>query len=323
MKNKIKKVNNLIKQFGIIFLIKYIFYRITKDDKAYIDLCYKYLLNEIRPVIEKYKDEKIQTIENIGGKIPVWVCWWQGYDNMPNICKMLYNRLKKMLPENAILTLITLDNYLDYTNIPPKIVEKFNSGKINMTTYSDILRNSLIKEHGGMWIDSTIYCAKKIKKEFLIESKWWSVNLYNDNAKIENLGQKITERKWSGFIQKGNKGNLLNNFVYDAFLLYYEKNDILIDYFIQNLIIKIAYNELPNIKKMIDENPINNINVYDLYNHIDEEYNPDKYNEWIKNTTFFKLTYKRQYNERNNERKINYYGKIKNICEMGEKNFNE
>ena len=31
-------------------------------------------------------------------KIPVWVCWFQGEENMPELNKICYNRLKQVLP---------------------------------------------------------------------------------------------------------------------------------------------------------------------------------------------------------------------------------
>ena len=224
-----------------------------------------------------------------------------------------------MIPENAELILITLDNYLNYANIPDYIVKKFNDGLITYTTYSDVLRNYLIRDNGGLWIDSSVFVSNKISKEFIDSNEWWSANLCNNNNNIVNFGQKISQRKWSGFLQKGTKNNLLNNFVCEAFELYYMNHDVLIDYFIQNLFIRIAYDNIVNIQNIIDKITVNNTHVYSLYDNIDLAFDKKQYDLWNEDTIFYKMTQKRSYNEFTNDEKLTYYGKIKSICEESEK----
>lgn len=320
MKNKLRKIKNIFKEFGITFSIKYLYYKAFHKDEKYIELVYKVLFKDISPLIDKYKgiSEEKGTIEK---NVPIWVCWWQGYENMPQLCKMLFNRIKQMAPNNSDVVLITLDNYLEYAQIPNLLVEKFENGNISMTTFSDILRNYLIRDNGGLWIDTSVFVSKNISENFLKSDKWWSVKLYDKNATICNLGQKISERRWSGFLQKGAKGNILNSFVSEAFLIYFKKHDIIVDYFIQNLFIKIAYNNIPSIKNIIDGIPSNNINVYSLYDNIDEEFNEISYSEWNSNTSFYKLTQKREYNINTENGKMTYFGAIKKICEEGAKEY--
>lgn len=319
MGRKVAKIGKIFKQFGFVFSMKYLFYKCMHKDEQYIQLIYNYLLKYLDPLIKKYnKIEKKTVISNSSYKYPIWVCWWQGYNNMPELCKMLFKRLKNMIPINAELKLITLDNYLEYAKIPSSIIKKFENKNISFTTFSDVLRNYLIRDNGGLWIDASVFVSNNISKDFLENEEWWSINLYDKNASICNLGQKISNRKWSGFVQKGEKNNLLNSFVCDAFTLYYEKHDIIIDYFIQNLFIKIAYDNISIIHNMIDNIPINNVNVYKLYDNIDKEFNQAKYNEWNSNTIFYKLTQKRQYQINTRDNKITYFGAIKKICEESE-----
>ncbi len=37
------------------------------------------------------------------------------------------------------------------------VLEGFETGKISVQTFSDILRFNLLKNNGGMWIDATIF----------------------------------------------------------------------------------------------------------------------------------------------------------------------
>jgi hypothetical protein len=322
MGNKISKIVRFYRQFGLVFSTKYYFYKLFKKDKKYINLVYRYLLEDNAEIIEKYRSLNNFKKDNHCKKLktPVWVCWWQGYDNMPSLCKMFYKRLSEMLPDNAELILVTRDNYLKYASIPDVIRNRFEQGCISMTTYSDVLRNYLLRDNGGLWIDASVFVSKEISEEFLKNRDWWSVNLYEKNANIENLGQKITERKWSGFLQKGTKGNILNSYLCDSFVKYYENHNCLVDYFIQNLYIKAAYENIPQIRDMIDRIPNNNIDVYSLYDNIDKPFNENLFNKWNSGTTFYKMTQKREYKSYIDGR-MTFFGAVEKICggEHGEK----
>lgn len=310
---KISKAFQYIKQFGLLFSIKCAYYRALKKNDKYIKLLSNYLAADNAEVLQKYNKHR-RSKKLSSDELYVWVCWWQGYDKMPALCKMLFNRLQEMLPSEAKLILITHENYLEYASIPEYIREKYEKGLITMTTYSDILRNYLLRDNGGLWIDSSVFISKKITKEFLSSKEWWSINTRDDKSKIENLGQMISRRRWSGFLQKGVKGNLLNSYLCDSFEKYYKNHNYLIDYFIQNLYIKVAYDNIPEIKEMIDNIPRNNVNVYSLYDIIDDKYSDDKYKELTENTTFFKLTQKRNYCINDCDGDLTYYGAIEKIC---------
>ena len=320
MINRLRKIKALTKQFGIVFSIKYCLYKFGRKDEKYIQLVYDRMYDILKPLIKKYENTVSDCIfdNSANRKISVWVCWWQGYDNMPELCRLCYNRLSKMLPENSELRLITLNNYENYVNIPEYIKEKFTKGYISMTAFSDVLRNYLIKENGGFWIDSTIFVSSALDADFMANVEWWSIKAPIAKEKIENLGQKITARKWSSFIQKGVSGNKINSFVSDAFALYFQKYDFLIDYFQQNLCIKIAYDHIPAIHDMIEKVPISNVNVYSLYDHIDEAYNPKQYAKWNNGTQFYKLTYKRRYERETSNGALSWYGFFEDICNSGD-----
>lgn len=341
MITNINKLNNLIKQFGVVYTAKYCFYKFRHQDEKYIKLVYEKLYDILSPLIEQYncmdttmfrEDEMAYDCVNDGKissdvrsenkklieKTPIWVCWWQGYEKMPRLCKLCYEQLRRMLPDNVELHLITLENYEKYTHIPEYVKTKFEKGYISMTAYSDVLRNCLIRENGGFWIDSTIYVSSKIDAKFMEDKNWWSIKAPIDEDTVENLGQKISARKWSSFIQKGVAGNPINCFVMDAFLLYFKKYNYLIDYFFQNMCIKIAYDHIPKIHDMIERIPISNVDVYSYYDHIDEMFDQKQYNEWNEHTQFYKLTYKRNYDCLNKEGKLTYYGFFEDVCKSKE-----
>ena len=52
----------------------------------------RFLYDENRDIIEEYKNEK-HTGPDIAKDCPIWILWWQGYDNAPEIVKECIDRL--------------------------------------------------------------------------------------------------------------------------------------------------------------------------------------------------------------------------------------
>ena len=309
MYNKFKKVYALFKQFGLAFTIKYCIYRLSKNDKKYLALLCEYLQKFLEPTINKYKSLNF-SVNNTekNGRTPIWVCWFQGEENMPELCQVCYNQLKKVLPECSELHLITLANYEQY-------VEKVERGIITYTHFSDILRWALLEKWGGLWIDSTVFCSKDISNEFLLKPEFWSVKL-NEIYDTACFGQVVSNCQWSGFLLKSQPNSILVRFVLESTLLYWEKHNIIIDYFIENLIIKIAYENINSIKEIIDNIIPNNDKIYNLHNLMDKKFDNEIYCGLIKNTTFFKLTWKKKYSKNTDKGDSTFYGyMLKKIAE--------
>ena len=121
--------------------------------ERYISTIQEYVDNYLEDVLGKYKKEFVKQVERVSGdKIPVWCCWWQGVDSMPELVKKCHVRLKQVIPaDKAELHIITLDNYKSYVDIPEHILEKFDKKIITMTTMSDVLRFHLLEIYGGYW----------------------------------------------------------------------------------------------------------------------------------------------------------------------------
>ena len=312
MKQKLKKVYTLFKEFNFRFSVKWCFYRLTKQYGKYVDLVYNYLCNYLSEEIDSY-NSNIKTIKNLGVVKTVWFCWWQGFDSMPNFCRMCYKQLKKVLTSDIQLILISKENYRDYTNIPNYIIDKLEKGTISITQFSDILRQSLILENGGMWIDASVWCNDKIDEIFEWEGEFWSVKLEKpDDPNV--WGQVISQCKWNGFLLGGLKGSKIYEFVFNSMCKYYKEHDFTIDYFIQNMLIRVAYENIADIKVAIDKVPTSNRHLYDLYRVMDEPFDLEVWNEYTSNTKFFKFTQKRVYREFN-EGQPTFYKYLKEMVD--------
>lgn len=308
--NKLKKIVLLINDFGFLFTFKYCYYKKIKNYDQFINLVYEYLLNYLEDYINEFniKQNSQKNFNNSVNK-DIWVCWWQGEQYMPEFCKMCYRNIVKNTPKDYDIHLITKYNFKEYTHIPNYIIDKMENGLITLTQFSDILRQNLLLENGGIWIDASIWVTPNYISKIDTNLSFWSVRL--DGVDDPNvLGQLISKCKWSGFILYGKPENIISKFVYGAMCKYYYDHDSTIDYFIQNMIIRIAYDHIEIIRNQIDKIKPSNKHIYDLYRVMDCPYDEKIWKCYLNDTSIFKLTQKRKYNEYI-DRKLTFYGYLK------------
>lgn len=312
MKTRFNKAQLLVKNFGVPFAVKYCFYRLTHQDQKYINMIYRYLSSFLSDKIEEYNKMVLKPGTPTNN---IWICWWQGYDAMPDFCKMCYENLKRNTPEDYSVHLITQDNYSEFVSLPAEIVQLLRSGKLSVTQFSDLLRQALIAANGGVWIDASVWVTEKYIELIDFNAPFWSVKL--DSVDDESvIGQVISQCKWSGFALAGCKDSLIFKFVYECMCKYFLGHTYTIDYFIQNMIIRIAYDQIESIHEIIEKMPVSNRQMYELYRWMDQPFDDKKWKDLCSDTSIFKLTQKRPYNEMV-DGKITFYGHLKEAA-MGD-----
>ena len=294
------------KNFGIVMCSKMFFYKIFLK-KRYVDMIRTYLSEEFKDIIDKYKnlEHPIQT-SNLKSNIkePIWICWWQGEENCPEIIQCCINSIRKNSNGHEVI-LINKDNYNKYIKMPDYILDKLNRNMITITHFSDLLRVSLLDEYGGLWVDASLYLSGEIsddifKKEFF-------------TRKITNyVGENVAQGRWSAYLLGGAPNCILFSFLREAFLKYWENNNILISYFLIDFTIEIAYKNILEIKKLIDNNAPNNTKIHELALKLNDAYNEETLKEITKDTIFHKLTYKEKFNLFTKDNKKTFYNIILN-----------
>lgn len=260
-------------------------------------------------IAEKYA--KVETEQegkpvNNAKKIPVWMCWWQGEENAPQMVKKCIDSVRKNIDSNKCeLHVITFENCQEYVTFSPQIIEKFNAGKITMTTLSDRLRMELLYRYGGLWIDATYY---------VVDSRIMSVieqdGFFTQKLSCAIWDDDISKGRWAGNFIKGNAGFPLFGFVMEAFDKYYLYMDKLIDYFLIDYFIDIAYDKIPSVRWAIDSCRTSNPEVFFLNNNAGCIYHSKKWENILENTWLFKLNLRREYRASNIIGQKTYYGEI-------------
>lgn len=294
----------------------------TKDfskDMNEVQLKYRYIKTTLQPLLQLYdayqgKWESMGTLaegidqkDDFEGKIPVWVCWWQGEENAPELVKTCLNSIRKNIPgERAVLRLITLDNCMEYVTFTDTVIQKFNEGKITPACLSDMLRAELLYRYGGLWLDATYYVNQPIPDTFFEKGTFWTMKYTDPIWKAD-----ISEGRWSCNALRVSPGNLFARFLMEALWIYWEVNDSLIDSFWMDDVIALEYETFPEIRDEMNECPVSDQAVLELQKNLNREFNAEKYAEWTSRTIFFKLNRRQELAEHTLTQKQTYWGYLK------------
>lgn len=264
----------------------------VKEKKFYY--VYNFLSAKYADFIKGYTNEK--TKAGINKKI-IWCCWWQGEYNAPNLVKICINSIKKNACGYKVV-IIDKTNYNKYISLPKNIIDKVENKKISITHLSDIIRMALLSKYGGIWVDATMYVRNDIFKKFD------NINL---NSNYPNLiANGYGSDKWCGFFI-GGRSNKTFSFVYDFFIKYHHDYDRLINYFLIDYAIHIAYNNFQDCKNDIDNINIHNNDIFRLVEVFNLTYEKSEY-EKLMEKGFFKLTYKQHFNKYDKNGQLTNYG---------------
>lgn len=114
----------------------------------------EYFDKTFKEYLENYKVTKDIEEGNKEYSNNIWICWFQGIEDAPEIVKTCVNSIKNNSGVHNVV-ILTDDNYRNYVDIPDIIEKRRKEGIISRTAFSDILRMCLLAKHGGMWLDST------------------------------------------------------------------------------------------------------------------------------------------------------------------------
>ena len=286
---RLRKRNALLDKIALIFL-KIYFAGIQK----FIKKNFSYLLNtEPESYSSKNNDKNI------------FVCWFQGENNAPELVKNCIKSIRNGAPENSNVIILSEDNMFDYAKIPEVVIEKYKKGLITKTNFSDILRFALLSQNGGAWMDSTIFCRDSINPE-LFNYQLYSIK----NSNYDKFN--IARRKWTAYFWFAKQNSYFTRRVFQFFCSYWEKYDTLIDYFLVDHIIYFLYNNDPECKEMLNSIPVNNPNVSFLQDQLSNIYDTDKWNSLKEDTYFFKLDWKSKITNNDDN---SFYNKIVKVEE--------
>lgn len=237
--------------------------------------------DQLRKKYEKYIGiNDLPTPKQVKDK-HVWICWWQGIDNAPDVIKLCFNSIQYWLADWNI-HVITLDNYRQYVTFPSYIEEKWKKGVISNTLMSDLLRIDLLINHGGLWLDATTLLTGPLPDYIYRNSFFAFRNGWMDNEMI-NMG--------SWFLYASRTQNKLLLETQHLLYEYWKYNDYTKNYFLFHIFFRMVTDRYPEMWNQVPY--INHMDQHLLIRECqNEKLSDDRIKDILKTTTIHKLTYK-------------------------------
>ena len=164
----------------------------------------------------------------------VFLFWWDGFESAPRLVNACKESVQKFFNECDI-HLIDKKNYTQYTDIDERILNDFNKGKISIQVFSDILRFNLLKNNGGIWIDSTIMFLDRMNLIDHLENK--PIDSLEFSTSRNFMQYEGMSCSWSGYFFASRKNSLFVNVVDEVFREYYLKYKDYSTYFFIDMVL--------------------------------------------------------------------------------------
>ncbi|MFV0529127.1 MAG: capsular polysaccharide synthesis protein [Lachnospiraceae bacterium] len=260
------------------------------------------LSKKYRGIIEEYK-EKRSDPEEIGPEAPLWVFWWQGIGaDTPQVVLDCIENLKKYHSAHPI-HVVTQYNLKEYIALPPSILKKVEKQELSLCALSDIIRVELLYQHGGIWLDATVFLTQPLD-HYMCGYSFYTIRhgLFSDFHVCKGL--------WSCFLLAGGAGSPLFGFMRSMFQAYFAEYTYVAAYLLIDCFLAIAYEEIPYLREMVNQVPLNNTQVFYLDDHGNEEYKEAEFAAVCQGTHLFKMHYKRHFVRRTQTGQLTKYGHV-------------
>ena len=263
-----------------------------------------YLMNACggRELLDNYPPKAAsKPCEPLSAHSPIWTCWWQGEEQMPPVVKACYAAMKRCAGAHPVI-LITQHNFADYVTMPDYVLEKQRRGIIDLTHFSDILRMMLLREHGGIWMDSTLLIPSGKLDDFIPPgTDYWSCHHITRYRNVSRGG-------WVSFFVAAGKGHILPSFIADLHLSYWKRRNRLVDYLLLDYCCAVARRELPEVQRLIESLPLSEMGP--LGKQLNEPFTEEGWHEACTRYRFHKITYKIPLHTHTPDGRLTNYGHI-------------
>lgn len=228
----------------------------------------------------------------------VWICWFQGMENAPELVRKCYHSVKRNLPDREIVVLTT-DNIKDYARFPDYIMEKWKSGVITHTHMTDLLRLELLIKYGGMWLDATVFCSGGKIAPYFFDSDLF----FYQCLKPGRDGHSTYMSSWLMSAKTNNKILMATQFLCCE---YWKEHDSIMDYFLLHDFMSIVLDYYPEDWNKIV--PRDNATPHELLLRLFEPYDENIWTAIRGQTPFHKLSYK--FTVEQTQKKGTYYKEV-------------
>lgn len=209
----------------------------------------------------------------------VWICWLQGIENAPEPVKSCYASMRYHLKDKNIVD-INSRNVKEYITLPDYIYDKWERGIIPNAQFSDIVRLQLLIEHGGLWLDATVYLTDGLP-DYITDGDFFVFHDGFFNCDVVNMGNWLIYSK---------ANNILLQETQNLLLTYWKENNYLQHYFIKQLFFRMVTDYYSEEWEKVPY--YNQMDQHIFSMEINQEFNEKRFNQIKSITSIHKLSYK-------------------------------
>lgn len=215
----------------------------------------------------------------------IWICWLQGERNMPALVQMCYDSIRKHSNGHPVV-LITYDNYSQYVILPHRIVTLYNQGTLLPALFADMIRIHLLAQHGGLWLDATIWVKDDIPND------WFQQSFFSMKFNPDII--EVSKRRWVSYcLGRGKTTDVFFNKAVAFFEDYLSRHDYFLDYFMIDYAFDYIYEFDTDARSAVDSVPYNNTKTSGLLRYLCSDYSEQLFKQLTDGTTFFKLRWRK------------------------------
>ena len=232
LKNRLKIILN---SFGYYNLNSSNKYRLVKENyrqtAAMINIqpLVAEILNE--PIVKTETTKPIPTFKS--NKPKVFQYWHQGFDNIAEVVQNCYQSVDYFLSDDFEIVRIDYSTLTNYISLPKQIIQARNENRMTIAHLSDIVRNKLLLEYGGLWLDSTVLLTGKKGISDFIDSKLVSFQ----NTPVFSNPKEHPFMVGSWMIWAAKPGCAIFRLTQQILEIYWERNKEVSDYFLYHIIV--------------------------------------------------------------------------------------
>ena len=243
--------------------------------------------------IKKYIDEAIKNLnidslnnETCQDSKIIWQYWHQGEENAPLLIKKCFESVKKFHPDYEV-KILSFDTINEYVKLPEKYYNLLAKGKIPIAIFSEILRLYLLRQYGGVWIDSTIYLTGRLGDDIL-QSDFMVMQ--------KDVKTDMAENIMSCFFIRSKSNAVLLELIKSSLENYWRENNYLVNYFIFEhaaTLIALADDNLNNLWNKMPYYSADDAGI--LQTKLFDKFDAQEFENIKGITNIHKLTYKKSF----------------------------
>ena len=274
------KVISKIKRVGFIPLLYKLWNRICIKDKTILSYCdrngaYCYLKHHHKVTYQQEVPFKQGEREKV-----IWTCWLQGEENAPKIVQVAIQSMRKWCGDYRVIV-ITDENLHQYVQLPDYIEAKRKANIIPLAHYSDLVRLSLLKQYGGVWLDSTIYVTNYLPHYML------------DCPVFCFKTAPVAHEIMGNSLLASDKGNPLISAMLTYLLDYWRKENVLVSYSVFHVAWDIVVHSSEYLNRLWEDIPYVTFHTHCIMRkEMNNPWSQTRYNDICAMTPLHKFTYK-------------------------------